>query len=92
MRENKVFGQHIFYLVYQEDGKTYYMVGERITDRVGINMLKASGHIVNRPHVRHIKQLIFKFSELTRDGDTIDFSGCGMGFYNIPADDVVKVA
>ncbi len=90
--EHEVLGQHIFYLVYQEDGKTYYTVGKRISDRTGIDMLKASGHLVNKPNVRHIKQLVFKFSKMTKNGNAIDFTGCGMGFYNIPAGNVVKVA
>ena len=84
--------QRIFYFVYQENGKTYYTTGKRITDRVGINMLKASSHLVNKPNVRHIKQLVFKFSKMTENGDIVDFTGCGIGFHNIPINTIIKVA
>lgn len=84
--------QRTFYYVYQEDDTTYYTMGSRLSDLMGIKMLKASCKVVTKPNVRHIKQLIFKFSKMTESGGLVDFTGCGIGFYNIPTDDVVAVA
>lgn len=80
------------FLVYQEASKTYIMQGNNITDLVGLKMLKASNTAsVNKENVRHIKQLIMRFSKMTKDGETVDFTGCGIGFYNIPVENVVEV-
>ena len=48
--------QRDFYLVYQENGTTYYTKGDRITDRIGIKMLKASCHLVNKYETRTYKR------------------------------------
>jgi len=80
------------FLVYQEAGKTYIMRGNNITDYVGLKMLKASNPaIVNRPNVKHIKQLIMRFNIMTKNGETIDLTGRGIGFYNIPIENIVEV-
>jgi len=80
------------FLVYQEAGKTYVTGGNNITDSVGLKMLKASGvAVVSKQNVRHIKQVIMRFNKMTESEGTVDLTGCGMGFYNIPVKDIIEV-
>ena len=80
------------FLVYQENGKTYITKGNRITDSIGLKMLKVSSvAIISKENIKHIKQLIMIFSKMIKNGETVDLIGCGIGFYNIPIESIVEI-
>lgn len=95
MKQHKEKG----FLVYRNSDKTYITKGNNITNLVGLKFLKASnmhpkkyfGDDLYKPTVKHIKQFIMSFSKMTRNGNTVDLTGDGVGFYNIPVEDIIEI-